>query len=41
LGALRANDFPRLFAEDGIDTFVFRNGLIQMQAVRYTPQRKG
>ena len=27
--------------EDGIDTFVFRDGLIQVQTVRYTLQRKG
>ena len=25
--------------EDGIDTFVFRNGLIRVQTVRYTLQR--
>jgi hypothetical protein len=31
LAAIHANDFQRLFAEDGIDTFVFRDGLIQVQ----------
>jgi ketosteroid isomerase-like protein len=29
------------FAEDGIDTFVFRDGFIQVQTVRYTLQRSG
>ena len=27
------------YAEDGIDTFVFRDGLIRVQTVRYTLQR--
>ena len=27
--------------EDGIDTFVFRDGLIRVQTVRYTLQRRG
>ncbi len=27
--------------EDGIDTFVFRDGLIRVQTVRYTVQRTG
>ncbi|MGA2926707.1 MAG: nuclear transport factor 2 family protein [Solirubrobacteraceae bacterium] len=27
--------------EDGIDTFVFRDGLIRVQTVRYTPVPKG
>jgi ketosteroid isomerase-like protein len=27
--------------EDGVDTFVFRDGLIRAQTVRYTLQRKG
>jgi hypothetical protein len=27
--------------EDGIDTFVFRDGLIRVQTVRYTLLRKG
>jgi hypothetical protein len=26
---------------DGIDTFVFRDGLIQVQTVRYTLQHRG
>ena len=25
--------------EDGIDTFIFRDGLIRLQTVRYTRQR--
>jgi ketosteroid isomerase-like protein len=29
------------FVEDGIDTFVFRDGLIRVQTVRYTLGRKG
>jgi ketosteroid isomerase-like protein len=29
------------FVEDGIDTFVFRDGLIRTQTVRYTLQRRG
>jgi ketosteroid isomerase-like protein len=29
------------FIEDGIDTFVFRDGLIRVQTVRFTLQRKG
>jgi hypothetical protein len=41
LAAIHANDLQRLFAEDDIDTFVFRDSLTQVQAVRYTPQRKG
>lgn len=28
------------FVEDGIDTFVFRHGLIRVQTVRYTLQRR-
>jgi hypothetical protein len=28
------------FVDDGIDTFVFHNGLIRVQTVRYTLQRK-
>jgi ketosteroid isomerase-like protein len=31
----------RTRVEDGIDTFVFRNGLIRVQTVRYTLQQKG
>jgi ketosteroid isomerase-like protein len=27
--------------DDGIDTFVFRDGMIRVQTVRYTVQRKG
>ncbi len=27
--------------EDGIDTFIFRDGLIRLQTVRYTVQRTG
>ena len=27
--------------EDGIDTFVFRDGLIRVQTIRYSLQRKG
>ena len=29
------------FIEDGIDTFMFRDGLIRLQTVRFTLQRKG
>jgi hypothetical protein len=29
------------FVDDGIDTFVFSDGLIRVQTVRYTLQRKG
>ncbi|HYB85977.1 MAG TPA: nuclear transport factor 2 family protein [Streptosporangiaceae bacterium] len=29
------------FVEDGIDTFVFSDGLIRVQTVRYTVQHKG
>jgi len=35
-----AADAGATFVEDGIDTFVFRDGLIQVQTVRYTVQRK-
>lgn len=34
-------DAAQTRVEDGIDTFVFRNGLIRVQTVRYTLQRKG
>ena len=27
--------------DDGVDTFVFRNGMIWVQTVRYTPHAKG
>ena len=30
----------RTYAEDGIDTFAFRDGLIRAQTVRYTLQQK-
>jgi uncharacterized protein (TIGR02246 family) len=36
-----AADAAATFVEDGIDTFVFRDGLIRVQTVRYTLQRKG
>lgn len=36
-----AADAGATFVEDGIDTFVFRDGLIRTQTVRYTLQRKG
>jgi len=36
-----AADAGARFVEDGIDTFVFRDGLIRVQTVRYTLQRKG
>jgi hypothetical protein len=32
---------PQALVEDGIDTFVFRDGLIRVQTVRYTLQRRG
>jgi hypothetical protein len=35
-----AADSAATFVEDGIDTFVFRDGLIRVQTVRYTVQRK-
>ena len=34
-------DAARTRVEDGIDTFVFRDGLIRVQTVRYTVQHKG
>jgi ketosteroid isomerase-like protein len=34
-------DAARTKVEDGIDTFVFRDGLIRVQTVRYTLQHKG
>lgn len=34
-------DSARTKVEDGIDTFVFRDGLIRVQTVRYTLQHKG
>ena len=36
-----AADAAETFVEDGIDTFVFRDGLIRVQTVRYTLQRRG
>lgn len=36
-----AADAGATFADDGIDTFVFRDGLIQVQTVRYTVQHRG
>jgi len=33
-------DTEETWVEDGIDTFVFDNGLIQAQTLRYTLQRK-
>jgi len=36
-----AADSAPTLVEDGIDTFVFRDGLIRVQTVRYTLQRKG
>src|SRR5215831_15429423 len=35
-----AADATATLVEDGIDTFVFRDGLIRVQTVRYTLQRK-
>jgi hypothetical protein len=35
-----AGDAAETFVEDGIDTFVFRDGLIRVQTVRYTLQYK-
>ena len=34
-------DSARTKVEDGIDTFVFRDGLIRVQTVRHTLQHKG
>ena len=36
-----AADAARTRVEDGIDTFVFRDGLIRVQTVRYTLQLRG
>ena len=33
-------DSERTKADDGVDTFVFRDGLIRVQTVRYTLQQK-
>ncbi|MCL2584588.1 MAG: nuclear transport factor 2 family protein [Streptosporangiales bacterium] len=35
-----AADAGATFVEDGVDTFIFRGGLIQTQTVRYTVQRR-
>ena len=35
-----AADAAATRVEDGIDTFVFRDGLIQVQTIRYTLERK-
>jgi len=34
-------DSEKTKVDDGIDTFVFRDGLIRVQTVRYTLQPKG
>ena len=34
-------DAGATFADDGIDTFVFSDGLIRVQTVRYTVQHRG
>jgi ketosteroid isomerase-like protein len=34
-------DSEKTRVDDGIDTFVFRDGLIRLQTVRYTLQHKG
>ena len=36
-----AADSPLNRVEDGVDTFVFRDGMIWAQTVRYTPRPKG
>jgi ketosteroid isomerase-like protein len=33
-------DAGATFADDGIDTFIFRDGMIRLQTVRYTLQRR-
>ena len=41
--AFAAEDLDEIvadFADDGVDTFIFRDGLIQAQTVHYTLQRK-
>jgi ketosteroid isomerase-like protein len=35
-----AADAGATFTEDGIDTFIFRDGLIRVQTVRYTVQHR-
>lgn len=34
-------DAGATYTEDGIDTFIFRDGLIRLQTVRYTLQHRG
>jgi len=41
LAAIHANDFQRLSPKTASTRFVFRDGLIQVQTGRYTPQRNG
>jgi ketosteroid isomerase-like protein len=36
-----AADAGATYADDGIDTFVFRDGLIRVRTVRYTLQHRG
>lgn len=36
-----AADSPLNRVDDGVDTFVFRDGMIWAQTIRYTPQPKG
>jgi hypothetical protein len=36
-----AADAGATFTDDGIDTFVFRDGLIRVQTLRYTLQHRG
>jgi ketosteroid isomerase-like protein len=36
-----AADAAATKVDDGVDTFIFRDGLIRLQTVRYTLQRKG
>ena len=35
-----AADAGAAYVEDGIDTFIFGDGLIRLQTVRYTLQRR-
>ena len=34
-------DAEKTRADDGVDTFIFRDGMIRLQTVRYTLQHKG
>jgi hypothetical protein len=36
-----AADFAATHADDGVDTFVFRDGLIRVQTARYSVRDKG